>query len=521
VLAGTENGSDPFLSPDGQWIGFFAERTLKKISVQGGAAITLSATRSAGGASWGEDGNIVAEIGNAGLFLIPTGGGNPQRLTTTGGAQGVAHRWPQVLPGGRAIIFTGSNTAARAFEDASIEVLSLKTKEIKKLINGGYYGRYLATGLDNGLGHLLYVHDGSLFAVPFDPDRLEIRGTPVPVLEDIAANPQTGAGQFGFSDTGTMVYRSGKAALETWPVLWLDSFGKIETLLSKQDGYTGPHFSPDGQRLALSLGAGSTRGIYIYDWKRETMSHLSFPMPGNVYPIWSPDGKHLVLRSTSPQGSVIQWTRADGTGGVQNLLESKYFIAPNSFSPDGRHLAYRENNPDSGVDLWTLPLDPSDPDHPKPGKPELFLRTPFAEHHPAFSPDGRWMAYQSDESGRYEVYVRPFPGPGEKWQVSNGGGQMPIWSRNGREIFFETLDNRIMVTDYGVKGESFTSEKPRIWSNVKIREIGDLWNLDLAPDGKRFAVFPLPDAGGERKGMVHVAFLENFFDELRRKVPGK
>ena len=173
----------------------------------------------------------------------------------------------------------------------------------------------------------------------------------------------------------------------------------------------------------------------------------------------------------------------------------------------------------TGFDLWTLPLDLGDPDHPKPGKPEPFLQTQFNERDPMFSPDGRWIAYHSDESGRFEAYVRPFPGPGDKWQVSTGGGTRPVWSRDGREIFFETLDNRIMVADYTAKADSFASGKPRLWSATRIRDFAGVANFDVAPDGKRLAVFPLPEAKEEEKGSVHVTFLLNFFDELRRKVP--
>jgi hypothetical protein len=177
-----------------------------------------------------------------------------------------------------------------------------------------------------------------------------------------------------------------------------------------------------------------------------------------------------------------------------------------------------------GFDLWTLPLDMSDPEHPKPGQPELFLRTPFDEQKPAFSPDGRWIAHTSSESGRNEVYVRPFPGgtPSgfSKWQISTGGGQESVWSRNGRELFYETLDNRIMVSTYTAKADSLAADKPRLWSNTQIRNIaGAQWNLDLAPDGKRFAVIPRPEATDDQKGSVHVTVLINFFDELRRRVP--
>jgi dipeptidyl aminopeptidase/acylaminoacyl peptidase len=211
---------------------------------------------------------------------------------------------------------------------------------------------------------------------------------------------------------------------------------------------------------------------------------------------------------------------------VQLLLESKGTLEAYSFSPDGKRLAFAESGVDTGFGLWTLPLDVSDPDHPKPGKPELFLRTPFVEGWPAFSPDGRWIAYSSAEFGRFEVYVRPFragasSGSGQ-WQISTGGGSRPVWSRNGRELFFyQPRDNRIMVATYTAKADSFAPDTPRLWSNTQILDPGPgiQWSTDLAPDGKRFAVFPTPEAASEQKGPVYVTVLLNFFDELRRRVP--
>jgi serine/threonine-protein kinase len=233
-----------------------------------------------------------------------------------------------------------------------------------------------------------------------------------------------------------------------------------------------------------------------------------------------PDGKHLVFRSSpSPEQNGIAWIRADGAREPQRLLEGKILTIPTSFSPDGRRLAYFDLSPETAGDIWTLPLDLSDPEHPKPGKPEPFLSTPAREIRPAFSPDGRWIAYQSDESGRYEVSVRPFPGPGGKRQVSAGGGANPIWSRDGRQLFFTSLDNRIMVASAMVEGESFLSGKPLLWSPAQIRQPSAAMFLDLAPDGKRFAVFPMPEAKPEEKGSVHVTFLLNFFDEVRRRAP--
>jgi Tol biopolymer transport system component len=280
--------------------------------------------------------------------------------------------------------------------------------------------------------------------------------------------------------------------------------------------YMNPRFSPDGQRLALQIEGSK---IFVYNWQRDTMSRLTFDSQQGMLPTWSPDGKHIVFKFISAGGFSLGWMRADGAGETQRLLDSKNSVVPYSFFPDGRRLAYSELDPLSGHDLWTLALDVSDPDHPKPGKPELFLRTPSNELFPAVSPDGRWIAYESNESSRFEVYVRPFPGPGGKWQISNSGGTQPIWSRNSRELFFQNQDHRIMVTDYETKSDSFVAGRPRLWSDQQLQDPSGDRNYDLAPDGKRFAIFPNLNAPAEEKGSVHVTFLLNFFDELRRRTP--
>jgi len=225
----------------------------------------------------------------------------------------------------------------------------------------------------------------------------------------------------------------------------------------------------------------------------------------------------------TPSGYFIQWIRADGAGETQTLWKSTTQHRPASLTPDGRYLAFTNLDPHTNYDIWTVPLDLSDPERPKPGKAEPFLRTPANEGMPAFSPDGRWMAYASSESGRNEVYVRPFPGPGGKWQISTTGGIYPIWSRDGRNLFFEAADNRIMAVDYTTRQDSFSVGKPRRWAETTIfaPDGAGFAHADLAPDGKHFAVFPTADANGESKGSVHAVFLLNFFDDLMRKAPAK
>jgi serine/threonine-protein kinase len=316
------------------------------------------------------------------------------------------------------------------------------------VLKGGYGARYLPTG------HLLYANQGTLFGVRFDPDHLEVRGTPLPLLEKdtIASQPIYGAGQFDFSRNGTFLYLSTRDR-QALRLMWLDQAGKTEPLVPEPGFYITPRFSPDGRRLAVDGFAAAVSDIWTYDLQRHAPQRLTFTS-NNFFPVWTPDGKHLVYSS---QGSTlaIWWIRADGGGEAARLYESKNLVRAHSFSLDGRRLAFSETGVDTGGDLWTLPLDTTDPEHPKSGKPELFLGTPANEVYPSISPDSRWMAYQSNESGEDQIHVRPFPGPGGHWQVSTSGGQSPVWSRNGHELFFESLDNRVMVAEYTVRGNSF------------------------------------------------------------------
>ncbi len=506
LLPGTEGCANPFFSPDGQWIGFYAGGQLRKISSQGGAPAMLARTVTpyGYGASWGGDGTIAASLATVGpLSLIPAAGGASSPLTKLGSSE-VSHHWPQFLPGGDAVLFTASSDVS-LWDNANIEAISLKTGQVKIVRRGGYYGRYLPAG------YLVYVRQGVLFGVKFDPGKLEVHGAPVPILQDVAANPTTGGGQFDFSDTGTFVYVAGKSAAQAWQVNWLDGSGKMEPLLAASGAYTNPRFSPDGRKLGFANGGD----IYIHDMERDTTSRLTFTGHSNV-PVWAPDGKHIVFPSA---GNGLFWVRSDGSANPQRLMEGQGIVVPFSLSPNGRQLAYFDISPETGYDIWTLPLDLTDPDHPRPGKPEPFLRTPADERRPRFSPDGRWIAYRSNESGGDEIYVRPFPaGSGGKWQISSGGGLNAFWSKNGHELFYETADNRIMVVDYTVNGDSFVPGKPRVWYDKQLFRTGTS-NLDLAPDGKRFAVFALPDSAPGAKASVHVTMLENFFDELKRRIP--
>ncbi len=506
VLTGSEGGYDPFFSPDGRWIGFFALSALKKISVAGGAAMTLSPASIGTGATWADNGDIIAALGSySTLSRVPAGGGKPERLTKLNGE--LAHRWPQVLPNTRTILFTSLLTNGTV-DNASIKALSLKTGEVKTLLQGGYFGRY-APG-----GHLIYIHNEALFGVAFDPVKLEVSGAPTLLLEHMAANPVTGGGQFDFSvqGAGIFAYLAGSGAEQDWQMAWLDSSGKMQPLIAMRRSYIVPRISPDGKRLAVQ----DSDDIYICDLERGAMIRLT-DGDGGRSPVWAPDGQHLTFQRG---GFALWWMRSDGATEPQRLFESQHFIVPWSFSPDGRHLAYVEMSPDTGFDIWTLPLDAADPDHPRPGKPEPFLRTSADELVPRFSPDGRWIAYRSNESGTDEIYVRPFPDVrNRKWRISKQGGVYAMWSNNGRDLFYESTDNRIMVVDYTAGNGSFTAGEPRLWSDKQIFFPG-VSNIDLAPNGTRFAVLTATGAASAERDPVHVTVMVNFFDELRRRMPG-
>jgi serine/threonine-protein kinase len=515
VLSGTEGVRDPFFSPDGQWIAFFAGGKLKKVSVQGGAVVTLCDAPTDRGGSWSDDGSIVFAAGNReGLSKVSSAEGKPERLTTLNQQTGeVTHRWPQVLPGSKDVIFTDSTNGAQ-FDDAEIAVYSAVSGKVKTVLHRGSYARYLPSG------HLVYVHNGTLFAVPFDSKRLELTGQPAPVMEGVTSNPGHGGAQFSFSDSGTCVYVAGSAVNSEISIYWMDAAGKFTPLRETPGDYDHPAISPEGKRLAMDITKGNRTDIYVYDWERDTLTRLTFKGDTNLDPVWTPDGQRIVYRSAE-KGAVanLSWIRADGGGDAQRLTQSNYSQFPWSWSPDGKTLAFEQNNPGTGFDIMTMSVEGSEKTGWKPGEPKPFVNTPATEVQPAFSPDGRWIAYMSNESITTEVYVRPFPGPGGKWQISTGGGLFPQWSRNGKELFYRTNDSKIMVVSYTTSGDSFHADNPRLWSPGQFTNRGTSLNYALHPDGKRFAVLKAGNAETAPPPINKVSFIFNFFDELRRKVP--
>jgi serine/threonine-protein kinase len=515
-LAGTEEAASPFFSPDSQWIAFFAQGKLKKIPVTGGAVVTLCDAANGRGGSWGEDGTIVftPSVAESGLFLwrVPSGGGKPEPLPKPDGE--ATQRWPQVLPGGKAVLYTG-NTGVGGYENANLVVQPLPTGARKIVQRGGYYGRYLPSG------HLVYIHDGTLFVAPFDLTRLEVTGQPVSVLEGVASNPGTGASQFAVSDTGTIVYLSGRSTSGAVPIHLVNREGKTTPLRATPATWSNPAFAPDGRRLAMDIREGNQLDVWVYELAGDTLSRLTLDPSDDRSPEWTPDGRRIVFASSRAVATTpnLYWQRTDGTGEVQRLTDSKNRQSPSSWHPSGKFLAFNETNPQTGDDVMILPMDGDENSGWKPGKPTVFLNSRFIETDPVFSPDGRWLAYASNESGRPEVYLRPFPGPGGKWQISTDGGKEPRWSRARDELFYGALDNRMMVASYVVEGNSFRAEKPRLWSEARYmpREGGQR-AVDLHPDGERFALAGLVETQAQAR-QEKVVFIFNFFDELRRIAP--
>ena len=516
-LSGTEGALMPFFSPDGQWIGFFADGKLKKIAVQGGAAITLCEAASPLGASWGDDDNIIAvlNVGKSGLLRIPSGGGTPTPVTELNREKGdFGHVFPQVLPDSRAVLFGNGPEGP----SGSIDVLSFQNGERKTLQRGVSLGRYLSSG------HLVYMQQNTLFAAPFNLRRLEVTGAPQSVLHDVSVGPQ-GNRNVDFSQTGTVAYVSGKELPGKFAIFWLDSAGKVQPLHLAPGFYLSPRFSPDGKRLAFSMYISPVEGnVWVKDLERGTTSRLT-SLPGhNTSPVWTPDGRSIVFGSVFGAAPGMYWIRSDGSGEPQRLTEGKTIQFPYSFSPDGKRLAFLQLSTGGHPEIWTAPVEVGR-DRSAPlarlGEGEPFLATRFSVGQPAFSRDGRWLAYSSNETGAYEVYVRPFSGPGGKTPISTGGGRCPIWSRHARKLFFLGPDGRIMAVGYTASGDSFEAGKPQVWSPKPLLVVVGLHPYDLAPDGKRFAAVLYPDGTAEQeaKPTTSVTVILNFFDELQRRAP--
>jgi serine/threonine-protein kinase len=499
-LKGTEDARGPFFSPDGEWVAFLAGGKLKKTPVNGGSPVVLcDATDELGGA-WGSDGWIIAALDRKKLSRIPETGGTPSVLLDLSSEQN-SPVWPEFLPTGDVLFTTLGPTGPNG---ANIEAISPATGKRTILARGGTFGRYVESG------YLTYINQGTLFAVPFDVEHLQSRGTPTPVLEHIAYSPGFGYGQLSFSRTGAMIYR--KDAASELTVESQDQAGRTQTFLAQPGHYLWPRLSPQGQRLAFSITESGISTIAIYDRKTDLTTRLPFSS-GLLIPLWTRDGQFLIVGGFDG----LSWIRADGTGKPQSLLKSANVVVPWSISPDGRRLAFHQLNPATGFDLWTVSIQ-SSADGVTVGTPEVFLQTPAFETYPSFSPDGKWISYASNESGTWEVYVRQFHDPGLKVRVSSNGGRISFWSPSAHELFYRTDDQRIMVATYRIQAGSFDVLSVRQWTRSRLADTGVLANLDLSTDGKEL-VYLVPAATPEnQQSENHATFILDFFSEISRHV---
>jgi serine/threonine-protein kinase len=487
-ISGTEGATDPFFSPDGQWLGFFADGRLKKIPVSGGAAITLADAPAHFGASWGSQGIIVFISALGPLQQVSDAGGVPQPLTRLEKGE-LAHAWPEFLLGSKALVFEGRE---------GIAVQPVGTGERRNLIQGGSSPGYSSSG------HLVYAQTGNLMAVPFDLQRLTVTGAAVPIVEGIFSQPaQISFTQYSISLSGSLVYISGGAQTGGSNLVWVSRNGTGQSVAAPERGYGFPRLSPDGRRIAVSADGQ----IWLYDLSRETLTRFTFAGTANYLPVWTPDGKRIAFYSSKEGTPNIFWQLADGSGGLERLTTSTYTNAPLSFSPDGQMLAFDEASP-TGIGIWVLRMSDR--------KAQPFLRTQFKEAAARFSPDGHWLAYVSNESGRDEVYAQPYPGPGGKWQISTDGGTEPLWNRSGRELFYRSGDKLMAV---GISTQpGFVAGKPRqLFKGGYLLSSFGVPNYDVSPDGQRFLM--VKPVGQEQAVPTQINVVLNWTEELKRLVP--
>ena len=515
-LAGTEGGVSPFFSPGGQWVGFWAAGDLKKVSTSGGPAVAICTTPLIGGATWADDDVIFFDVSTSdrsGIWSVAAAGGRPESVAMPDASKGeFSYHLPHALPGGKALLFTMTHEIMRS-EDAQIVVRSLATGQ-QILLTDGADARYVPTG------HLVFARQGVLLAAPFDMARLRLTGGPVGVVDDVmqavyakSSELDTGAAQFDVSPTGSLAYAPGGVfADEPRSLVWVDRAGAVTPLPWPPRVYWGPRLAPDGRRVAFYT-RGSEQRVWIADLRNGTSTPVT--ERGNPsFIVWTPDGFRVTFVDGNPRN--LFWRRADGGGGPERLTTSANLQAPSSWSPDGKVLAFVETNPTSGEHIWLLPVGE--------GKtpPRPWLNTRFRETQPDWSPDGRWIAYTSNESGRPEVYVQSYPGPGARYTVSRGGGNSPAWARDGHELFYLEPNPDEKVTMMAVPvttTPSFSTGTPRRLFQGSFTVSNWSRSYDVTTDGRRFIMVqprervPLP--------VSQIVVVQNWGEELKRIAPSK
>jgi Tol biopolymer transport system component len=521
-IGGTEGGQDtagrnPFFSPDGQWIGFWKEGQLKKVSVTGGAPVVLCAAENPFGASWTTDNTILygqGQEGVSGIWRVSGDGGKPEHLVKV--ETGQIAQGPQMLPGGRAILFTLARR--QDWDTAQIVVQSLDTGRRHVVVQRGTDARYVPTG------HLVYALGGTVLAVAFDVTTLAVTGGAVPLVEDVAQLNVTA--HFAISSEGALVYVPGNAVAGGPPkrtLVWVDRQGREDPIKAPPRAYFYPRLSPDGTRVALDL-RDQEQDIWIWDLARETLTRLTLGPTFEQYGVWTHDGRAVIFSSSQfggPSAPRSLFRQAsDGTGTIEQLTQGAVAQFASAVTPDGTAVIFREETPPKklgdrpGTDLFLLPLVGE-------RRPRPLVQTPADELNAEVSPDGHWLAYQSNESGRHEIYVRPFPNvDAGKRQVSTSGGTQPLWARNGRELFYASMGALMRVPlTMGSTFEPGTVTKlldgPYLLAPPPA--LGRMY--DVSPDGRRFLMMKESRTSDEPAASARIIFVQNWFEELKRRAP--
>ena len=497
-IEGTEGGNAPFFSPDGTWLGFIAGGKLMKVAAEGGRPFVIADQQGAGGAAWGTDGRLVfAPIYSDGLFRVSAEGGEPERLTTPDRTRGeLGHWWPQILPGGQTVLFTAFRSPA---DTSVIGVVSLQTGEVRDLVEGGFFARYAPSG------HLLYVKGARLFAAPFDPDRAVVTGPAKSVLDDVFAPPTEALSMFDVSADGTLAWVPGSVADPPRELVWVDRDGRTRPAAPELLRYRGVSLSPDGRSLVTAI-LGESLDLWTYSLERGTLSRLTTDPRTEFIPFWSRDGRTVFFVLDRPPFEIHRIAFGASAEG-EPLWTAEYDTILTGLSANGRLVVYTLTEPESGRNVWIGSVDGSEPSR-------AFRATPYEEDYGTFSPDGRWLAYQSNETGRPEIYVEAFLGAGERFQISADGGTEPLWAHGSGEIFYRHGDEmRVVRTRTGPR---FEFEAARTLFALSLYEGGaTVRSYDVTPDGQRVLAVRVPDSLAPRR----IDIVTHWLDELTRLVP--
>ena len=505
ALAGTERAADPLFSPDGRWLMFSAGRDLEKMMI-GSGPTPVAPIQDDRGAAWLDDGSIVySPNAGGGLMRLPAGGGQPQALTTLDVQHDErSHRWPVALPGGKAVLFiVGVNASPDDYNNSDVDAVIVATGERRKVMTGASFVKYVPTG------HLVFMRNGAINAVRFDPDRLTVSGTPAPIVEGVAGDVTTGAAAFGAADDGTLVYAVGGAGVNgnRRVLVWADRSGAAEPIDLPPAFYNDQRISPDGSRFAVIVGASGSGDVWIFDVVRKTFTRLTFDRNAAT-PVWSADGRNVLYAAVAPNNHTSFYSKpVDGSRERERVG-----------AVDGRSFLQLVNRAGDALMFVTMGglnrvgdiIAMSVPD----GRQTPIIATGADEFSGAASPDGRWLAYQSNESGRYEVYVTDRTGAGGRWQISTAGGEEPHWSADGSEIFYR-VDDRLMHVVV-LSREPFRAGTPqKLFDGIYNVRSDTGVSYDVDPKTGRFLMTRLADAAAAAPASS-LKIVLNWFEDLRR-----